>query len=471
MARSSPDADALLLQAAPPAAGAREAVSVPLDELLAATGAFAEAQLVGAGGFGKVFRAPPLPSLAARGVRRPVAVKRLFVEAEGRRAPEVLRDLREEQQLLAKCKHPHLIPLLATCEDPRAPCAIYPLARGGSYEDRLVPTPDGQRRLATLGLGSAWGGQGSPVPLTWQERLRTLRDATAALVYLHTPLAASKPWMVLHGDVKASNILLGRNGHTMLSDVGIAKQHGGSGSSAASESSQDSRTSTLCSLGASTNLKGTPSHLDPIYLQSGKRTKETDGYALGVVVLQTLTGRFPRECGFSEAKLLLQAPSAPERWATSLLDPAARWPLAIAASLAGLVHGLSWERFREDRMPCTAALRELERLASDAAIPNVVPEDEEGDDEGSTAVALTAGVAARACAAADEERSLCMICDDRPHTVRFYPCGHAVVCAVCEPTARSFFNNCCPRCQVPIDDRAVERGAHIGNAPTFAFRR
>ena len=76
----------------------------------------------------------------------------------------MLRSLREEVDLLSKCRHPNLIQLLAHCDDPRGPCAVYPLARGGSYEDRLVSTLPGRKRLATLGAPSE--------PLSWKARLR-----------------------------------------------------------------------------------------------------------------------------------------------------------------------------------------------------------------------------------------------------------------------------------------------------------
>lgn len=346
--------------------------------------------------------------------------------------------------------------MIGYVDDRAAPCAIYPLARGGSYEDRLVPTDAGTQRLHTLGFAPP------PLPLTWRERLRVLRDATAALVYLHEPVAGVKTWSCLHCDVKASNILLGRDGSTLLSDVGIAKQRE---LTAAASDSTASTSRTATGMASSHLLRGTPSHLDPLFLQSGKRSKATDGYALGVVMLESLTGRFPRECGFSECKPLLQAPQRPELWASALLDSTAGWPHDVAAALAVLVTGLSWERFKEDRTPCTEALATLQRLASAHGLPDVPPTGRHA------AVASSASEAPLGTASPPpgEERSMCIICDERPHTVRFQPCGHAVVCGECEQKARSYFSNKCPTCGSAID--GAERGKHIGEAPTFAFRR
>ena len=83
------------------------------------------------------------------------------------------------------------------CLDPRSACLVYPLMRGGSLEDRLLPTPAGAVRLALL------GGAAAPLPLPWQVRFVILRDLLRAIAHLH----GASP-RVLHRDVKASNVLL-----------------------------------------------------------------------------------------------------------------------------------------------------------------------------------------------------------------------------------------------------------------------
>ena len=46
----------------------------------------------------------------------------------------------------------------------------------------------------------------------------------------------------------------------------------------------------------------------------------------------------------------------------------------------------------------------------------------------------------------------------------------ACVCTKCEPKARAHrFNDCCPICKSPIC--SVERGDHVGSAPTYVYRR
>jgi serine/threonine protein kinase len=104
-------------------------------------------------------------------------------------------ELRREVDILTRCTHPHLLALHAFCPDPNGLCLVYPLAHGGSLEDRLMLTPDSRRRLAQLGCSDV-------SPLLWQTRCHVLCDSLQALTYLHglTP-------QVLHRDVKVSAAL------------------------------------------------------------------------------------------------------------------------------------------------------------------------------------------------------------------------------------------------------------------------
>ena len=54
--------------------------------------------------------------------------------------------------------------------------------------------------------------------LDWRARLRVLRDASRALLYLHTPGGAKG--VIFHRDVKPTNILLDAHANAKLSDVG-----------------------------------------------------------------------------------------------------------------------------------------------------------------------------------------------------------------------------------------------------------
>ena len=122
-------------------------------------------------------------------------------------------------------------------------------------------------RLAALGWAEV------PVPLSWRERLAILRDAAHALSHLHAQ-------SLLHGDVKPSNILLGGGGGgARLADFGLSRM--------AKKQETSPSGATQASVSA---VKGTASFLDPIYVQGGLVTELTDGFALGVTMLVTLTG-------------------------------------------------------------------------------------------------------------------------------------------------------------------------------------
>ena len=123
------------------------------------------------------------------------------------------RELMMEVQLLSSCSHPNVLKLLGHCLDARGSCLVYPLARGGAaahfslsqtcpsslcfctgdLEARLMRSPDSYTRLSLLGIAVP------PAPLTWQLRLRIVRDIMRGLLYLHVPTATKQ--RVLHRDV------------------------------------------------------------------------------------------------------------------------------------------------------------------------------------------------------------------------------------------------------------------------------
>jgi interleukin-1 receptor-associated kinase 1 len=123
--------------------------------------------MIGEGGPGCVFVADALASL-------PQAARPVVKRADSAGVLEIACEI----EILARCRHPHLLPLLGCCLEPRLPCLVYPLARGGSLEDRLIYSAEGQRRLKMVGCSA-------PPPLPWLTRVHILRDTLRALVYLH----------------------------------------------------------------------------------------------------------------------------------------------------------------------------------------------------------------------------------------------------------------------------------------------
>ena len=61
-------------------------------------------------------------------------------------------------------------------------------------------------------------------PLSFLERLRIIRDATRALIYLHEASPGGGKGVVLHRDVKPTNILLDAHLNAKLADVDLATE-------------------------------------------------------------------------------------------------------------------------------------------------------------------------------------------------------------------------------------------------------
>jgi len=159
-------------------AGSEEASrALELDELQQATAGFDEGRLIGSGGFGQVFLGEAIPSLAACEcwVQR-VAVKRADL------SKLELSDLRREVEILRRCSHPHLLPLLGYCLDASAACLVFPLMVGGSLQTRLDLTASDCEYLRRMGHFTA-----APKPLTWRQKLRVVVQAVDALLWMHTP--------------------------------------------------------------------------------------------------------------------------------------------------------------------------------------------------------------------------------------------------------------------------------------------
>uniref|UniRef100_A0A6N2K259 Protein kinase domain-containing protein n=1 Tax=Salix viminalis TaxID=40686 RepID=A0A6N2K259_SALVM len=108
--------------------------------------------------------------------------------------------------------------------------------------------------------------------LNWHLRLKIALDTARGLEYLHE---FCKP-VVIHRDLKSSNILLDANFNAKLSDFGLA----------VADSSYNKN---------KLKLSGTVGYVAPEYMLDGELTDKSDVYAFGVVLLELLLGRRPVE--------------------------------------------------------------------------------------------------------------------------------------------------------------------------------
>ncbi|WZZ58242.1 hypothetical protein YC2023_058349 [Brassica napus] len=210
------------------------AKSFTFKELASATRNFREVNLLGEGGFGRVYKGR-LDS------GKVVAIKQLN--------PDGVQGNREfivEVLMLSLLHHPNLVTLIGYCTSGDQRLLVYEYMPMGSLEDHLFE------------------------PLGWNTRIKIAVGAARGIEYLHC--TADPP--VIYRDLKSANILLDKDFSPKLSDFGLAKL-----------GPVGDRTH------VSTRVMGTYGYCAPEYAMSGKLTVKSDIYCFGVVLLELLTGR------------------------------------------------------------------------------------------------------------------------------------------------------------------------------------
>ena len=120
------------------------------------------------------------------------------------------------------------------------------------------------------------------------------------------------------------------------------------------------------------HLVGTPGFIDPLYSDSGRLDKFTDGYAMGVTYLIALTGlaAVPAKEHVCDLRLLHSSPEWPKAKLAELVDQSAGpWPPAVVAELLANYLWLTCQR-RLERRSVDDVLGRMEALLkrADAAI-------------------------------------------------------------------------------------------------------
>ncbi|XVF08137.1 hypothetical protein REPUB_Repub06bG0199900 [Reevesia pubescens] len=119
--------------------------------------------------------------------------------------------------------------------------------------------------------------------LNWEQRFRIIKGVASGLLYLHEGYEQ----IVIHRDVKASNVLLDDNLNGILGDFGLARlyDHG--------------------SNPGTTRVVGTLGYLAPELPKTGKATTSSDVYAFGAVLREVACGHRPIEPKALPAELVL----------------------------------------------------------------------------------------------------------------------------------------------------------------------
>lgn len=267
-------------------------------------------QLIGVGGFGRVWRAIWEKQEDGKTSRQECAVKVARIDAGD--DPEVaVANVEKEARMFTMLSHPNIVALLAVCRKPPNLCLVMEFAAGGALNRLLT-----QRKLPP------------EVLLDWALQI------AKGMQYLHN----GAPLQVIHRDLKSSNILINQMINDKLersllkiTDFGLAR-----------EMNHTTKMSTA----------GTYPWMAPEVIRSSLFSKASDVWSYGVVLWELLTSQVPYHgienlavaYGVAMNKLTLPIPSTcPHRFA--------------------LLMGNCWKPDSHDRPRFPDILNSLEQIA------------------------------------------------------------------------------------------------------------
>lgn len=184
------------------------------------------------------------------------------------------RQQRREVEALSRMQHPGLVALHAGGLEDGAPYVVTDLVEGPTLAERIATgplPPDQVRRLAA--------------------------ELADALAHVHAG-------GIVHRDVKPANVLLGDGTRARLADFGIAKALDGA---AVTEAGM---------------VVGTAAFLAPEQARGAEVGPAADMYALGLLLLEALTGRreYPGPAAESASARLHRSPAVPDGLPDGLTD-------------------------------------------------------------------------------------------------------------------------------------------------------
>ncbi|XP_052180877.1 cysteine-rich receptor-like protein kinase 25 isoform X2 [Diospyros lotus] len=226
-----------------------DSLQYDFDSIRVATNDFSNANKLGEGGFGPVYKAR-----LANG--QEVAVKRLASHSEQGEA-----QFKNEIVLMANLQHKNLVRLLGFCLHNKERLLIYELLPNASL-DRFIFDPI--KRLL----------------LSWETRHKIIVGIARGILYFHQ----DSQLKIIHHDLKAGNVLLDSEMNAKISDFGMARLF-------AAEMSK----------GNTKRIAGTLGYMPPEYAKYGQFSIKTDVFSFGVIILEIITGLKNKDCSNPES--------------------------------------------------------------------------------------------------------------------------------------------------------------------------
>ncbi|KAK4423043.1 Cysteine-rich receptor-like protein kinase [Sesamum alatum] len=303
---------------------ATESLQYDFGKIRAATDDFSDANKLGEGGFGAVYKGK-----LENG--KEIAVKRL-----SRRSGQGDLEFKNEVLLLAKLQHRYLVRLLGFALEGTERLLIYEFVQNASLDHFIF---DRIKRFY----------------IDWDKRYKIIGGIARGLLYLHE----DSRFRIIHRDLKASNILLDREMNPKIADFGTARLF-----------DQDE------SAGCTSKIVGTYGYMAPEYANHGQISVKTDVFSFGVLVLEIVSGRKNNSFGNGENLGDMLISFAWRNWRegtpTSIIDPVLMSGTASQADILRCIHIglLCVQENATDRPTMASVLLMLNSFSTTLSVPS-----------------------------------------------------------------------------------------------------